>query len=29
MPIVVKMDGYLPPDPRTIVEKRLELLAEQ
>jgi hypothetical protein len=29
MPMVVKMGGYLPPNPRTIVEKRLELLAEQ
>jgi hypothetical protein len=29
MPVVVKMGGYLPPDPRAIVEKRLELLAEQ
>jgi hypothetical protein len=29
MPIVVKMGGYVPPDPCALVEKRLELLAEQ
>lgn len=29
MPIVEKKGGYLPPDPRSIVEKRLELLTDQ
>jgi hypothetical protein len=28
MPVVVELGGYLPPEPRAVVEKRLELLTQ-